>query len=409
MPNFSIALTGLQADTVALNTIGNNLANLNTTAFKKQTTTFEDLFYQNIGTSGSGNTLQIGVGTRVSGTASSFAQGSLTTTQSATDLALSGSGFFLVQRGNVQALTRAGNFVLDASGNLITTSGENVMGYGVQNGAVNPNGGLVPVRLPVGGSEGAQPTKEFSLTTTLDATAAAGKQFPSSVTMYDSLGQSHIATVTYTKTTPTSWNYAITLPPADATGTPVNNTGTLTFDSVGKLVSPTANVAGVTFPGLVDGASDLRVNFDLYDASGASVISQTAGTSNNAAATQDGFAAGAYQGFSVDGSGVVSASFSNGHTAHVAQVAVATVSNADGLRRAGANDYATTDASGVASVGTANVGGRGTIEGEALEQSNVDISAEFADLIVAQRAFEANSKTVTTFDSVTQQAIAMIR
>ena len=110
MPNFSIALTGLQADTVALNTIGNNLANLNTTAYKKQSTTFEDLFYQNIGTNGANDGLQVGVGTKVSGTATSFAQGSLTTTESATDMALNGNGFFLVGRGKHAIVDAGGRF-----------------------------------------------------------------------------------------------------------------------------------------------------------------------------------------------------------------------------------------------------------------------------------------------------------
>ncbi len=409
MPNFSIALTGLQADSVALNTIGNNLANLNTTAFKKQTTTFEDLFYQNVGTSGSGDTLQIGVGTRVSGTASDFGQGSLTTTNSATDMALSGAGFFVVQKGKTQSLTRAGNFELDQRGNLITTSGESVMGYSASNGAINTNGGLVPLTLPVAQTEAAQQTANVTLETSLDSNAAVGKQLVSPVTVYDSLGEAHSATVTYTKKSVTSWDYSIALPAGDATGTPVNNSGTLNFDSSGKLMAPASNVTGITFPGMTDGASDLSFSFNLYDATGAPAVLQTSGTSNTASTLQDGYAAGAYQGFSVDGSGLISATFSNGHSTQVGQLAVGTVANTAGLVRSGANDYAVSDASGAISVGAANVGGRGTIEGEALEQSNVDISAEFSDLIVAQRAFEANSKTVTTFDSVTQEAIAMIR
>ena len=182
MPNFSIALTGLQADTVALNTIGNNLANLNTTAFKTQTTTFSDLFYQNIGTAGSGDALQVGVGTKVSGTATDFGQGSLTTTQSSTDMALSGSGFFMVQRGATVDLTRAGNFQLNQSGNLITADGENVMGYGVTNGKVNLNGGLIPLQLPVTSNQPAQSTQNIGLTTSLDSPAASGTSFSSPVT-----------------------------------------------------------------------------------------------------------------------------------------------------------------------------------------------------------------------------------
>lgn len=408
MPNFSIALTGLQADTTSLNTIGNNLANLNTTAFKGQTTSFEDLFYQNIGTTGSGNTLQVGVGTRVSGTASDFSQGSLTTTSTETDMALSGNGFFLVQQGKDQSLTRAGDFQLSSAGALITSDGQSVMGYSASGGTVNLNGGVVPLTLPVATAEGAQATQNLSMTTSLDSTAATGTQFSSEATLYDSLGESHLATVTYTKESPTTWGYQISLPANAYTGTPVNNTGTLTFNSAGALISPTGNITGVSFPGMSDGASTLTFNFNVYDASGNPLVTQTAGASNTSATSQDGFSSGAYQGFSVDGSGVVSASFSNGHTEIVGQVAVALVTNPDGLTLAGGNDYAVTNASGEVTVGTGGVGGRGTIEGESLEQSNVDISAEFSDLIVAQRAFEANSKTVTTFDEVTQEAIGMI-
>ena len=409
MPNFSIALTGLQADTVALNTIGNNLANLNTTAYKGQQTTFEDLFYQNIGTSGSSDLLQTGVGTRVSGTQSNFAQGSLTTTSNSTDMALNGNGFFLVERGNAQSLTRAGDFQLDAHGNLITAEGENVMGYGASGGAVNRNGGLTAIQLPIGATEAAQATGNIALSTSLDASAATGAVVTAPIALYDSLGVNHAGTVTYTKTSPTTWDYSVALPSGAATGTPVNNTGTLTFDASGKLVSPAANVAGVSFPGMADGAEDLTFNFNLYDSAGTPRVTQTAGTSATSATSQDGFAAGAYQSFTVDGNGVISAAFSNGQTATVGQVAVATVANIDGLARGGSNDYVATQASGLVSVGTANSGGRGELEGEALEESNVDISAEFSNLIVAQRAFEANSKTVTTFDSVTQDAIGMIR
>ena len=409
MPNFSIALTGLQADSVALNTIGNNLANLNTTAFKKQTTTFEDLFYQNIGSSGAGDALQVGLGTKVSGTATSFGQGSLSTTTSSTDMALSGNGFFVVKSGGVQSLTRAGDFQLDQSGNLESQSGESVLGYGLTNGVPNLGAGLTALNIPVNGTLPATATSNVGLTTTLDASAATGTSFSSPVTVYDSLGTSHAASVTYTKTSASTWDYSVTLPSADATGTPVNNTGTLTFDASGKLVSPAANVAGVTFPGMVDGAKDLTFNFNLYNAAGGATTTQTAGSSNTSATTQDGFAAGSYQGFSVDDGGIVSATFSNGQTTQVGQVAVATVANQDGLARSGGNDYTVTQASGAASVGVAGVNGRATIEDSALEESNVDISTEFSDLIVAQRAFEANSKTVTTFDTVVQDAIGMIR
>ncbi len=161
MGNFSIALSGLQADSVALNTIGNNLANLNTTAFKGQTTAFEDLFYQQIGQSGSGDAIQLGAGTRVSGTSTNFTEGTILPDSNANsaDMALAGNGFFVVQQGGVQSLTRAGNFQLSSSGNLITQDGQQVMGYAAVNGVVNQNSSLSPITIPVGLNEGAQATQ----------------------------------------------------------------------------------------------------------------------------------------------------------------------------------------------------------------------------------------------------------
>jgi flagellar hook protein FlgE len=412
MGNFSIALSGLEADSVALNTIGNNLANLNTTAFKGQTTSFEDLFYQQIGQSGSGDAIQLGAGTKVSGTSTDFSEGTILPDANPNpgDMALAGNGFFVVEQSGVQSLTRAGNFQLSSNGDLITQDGQQVMGYAAVNGVVNQNTNLTPITIPVGLNEGAQATQNFSVTANLDSGATVGTSFSTPVQVFDSLGQSHQATVSYTKTATNTWSYAVTLPAGDATGTPVNNTGTLTFDSSGNLVSPTGSVTGITFPGLTDGASDLSFNWNLNDSTGNPTISQLAdASSNSAAAVQDGFTSGVFQTFSADQNGVITAQFSNGRTATIAQVAVATVANLQGLTASGNNNFTTTAASGQASIGVAGAGGRGLVDDGALEQSNVNISTEFSNLIVAQRAFEANSKTVTTFDTISQDVLAMIR
>jgi flagellar hook protein FlgE len=168
-------------------------------------------------------------------------------------------------------------------------------------------------------------------------------------------------------------------------------------------------VNNITFPTLVDGASDLSFNWNLNNSSGTPTISQLAAASSNTANSQDGFTSGVYQSFTVDSSGVITAQFSNGRTSTIGQLAVATVANTAGLTASGGNNFSTTAASGLATVGVAGVGGRGTIDDAALEQSNVNISTEFSDLIVAQRAFEANSKTVTTFDTISQDVISMVR
>jgi flagellar hook protein FlgE len=409
MGSFSIALTGLNADTTALNTIGNNLANLNTTAFKDQTTEFSDLFYQQVGSSGSGDAIQQGLGTRVSSTNTDFTQGTLATGSSSTDMAIQGNGFFVVNNGGTQELTRAGDFQLDSSGNLTTADGYNVMGTAASNGVITSGGALVPLQLPVGSTQAAQQTTQVGITGNLDASAPVGTQFSTAVTIYDSLGTSHVATATFTNTGPNQWGYAITLPAGDETGTPVGNTGTLSFNSSGNLISPSSNVTGISFPGMADGSADMSMKWSLFDAAGNSTISQTAGTSASTATTQNGYASGTYNGFTVDDTGVISAQYSNGETQVVGQVALANVENAEGLTRAGDNAYVATQASGAATVGIANAGGLGIINDDSLEGSNVNISTEFTNLIVAQRAFEANSKTVTTFDTLTQETINLIR
>ena len=409
MPSFSIALTGLEANSVALNTIGNNLANLNTTAFKDQTATFSSLFYQNLGSTGSGDALQVGLGTQVAGTSTDFSQGSLSKTTNSTDMALNGSGFFVLNQGGIQQLTRSGNFQLDQSGNLITTAGEGVMGYAAANGVVNTNTPLTELQIPVAATQAAQATAHFGLTANLDAATGVGGTFSSTITMYDSLGTSHAATVNFTKTADNTWDYVISLPAADASGTPANNTGTLTFNSSGGLLTPATDVKDITFPGMTDAANDMKFTWNLYNASGAPQLGQTVGTSTATASTQDGFASGSYNSFSVDSSGVISAAFSNGQTVNIGEIAIASVTNVQGLTVVGGNNYQTTAASGAASIGAPGAGGRGWIDDDTLEVSNVDISTEFANLIVAQRAYEANSKTVTTFDTVTQETINMIR
>jgi flagellar hook protein FlgE len=409
MGNFSIALSGLQADSTALNTIGNNLANLNTTAYKGQTTAFEDLFYQQVGQSGSGDAIQVGAGTKVSGTSTDFSEGTLLpdSTSIPTDMALDGSGFFVVEQNGVQSLTRAGNFQISQNGNLTTQDGQQVMGYPAVNGVVNQNAAAQPITIPVGATEGAQATQNFSLSVNLNSGATVGTQYTSQIPIYDSLGQSHEATITYDKTATNTWSYSIALPAGDSTGTPSTNTaGTLTFDANGNLTAPTS-VTGITFPTMADGASDLSFNWNLTGANG--TLTQLATASTNNGQNQDGFASGNYQTISVDSSGVISAQFSNGQSSTIGQLAVATVANEQGLVATGGNNFTTTVASGQATLGVAGTGGRGTLDDNTLEQSNINISTEFSNLIVAQRAFEANSKTVTTFDTISQDVIAMIR
>lgn len=409
MPSFFIPLSGLESDNTALNTIANNLANMNTVAYKSQNVQFSDLFYQQVGESGSGDPEQVGAGTKVGAIVTDFSSGTTTpSTGNPQDVALNGDGFFVVENNGTQEYTRAGNFTLGSDGHLLTQGGQQVMGYPALNGVVNTNAPLTAIQIPVGQVEQPKATSSLSVTANLDASAATGTSVQGEVTLYDSLGVSHVATVDFQKTSPGTWTYNISLPAGDSTGS-VNTTGTLTFDANGNLTSPATNPT-VQFTGLADGANPISFTWNLYDSSGKGTIDQVASASGSgiASITQDGYEAGQYSGFTVDSNGVVSATFSNSQTQVIGQLAVASVTNEQGLTRLGDGNYQTTLASGQATIGTAGTGGRGTIQDNAIEGSNVDISTQFADLIVAQRAFEANAKSVTTFDTVTQDTINMV-
>ena len=407
MSSFSIPLTGLESSSTALNTIANNLSNMNTTAFKSQEVSFSDLFYQQIGSTGSGDPLEVGAGTQLAATSTDFTEGGSTSTGNSTDVRLNGNGFFVLQNGGSTEYTRDGSFTLSSTGSLTSQGGLQVMGYPVVNGVVNTNAPLTPIQIPVGQVEQPAATGNFSMTANLDATAAVGTTVPAQITLYDSLGESHAATVNFTNTGANTWDYSISLPAGDATGG-ANLTGTLTFNSSGNLISPAANVGGISFTGLADGASNMTLNWNLYGSNGQPTLTQFASTSDVSATTQDGYTSGEYTGFTIASSGLVSAQFSNGQTSPVGQLALANVTNPEGLQILGGNNYETTLASGSASVGAAGAGGLGTLQDDTLETSNVNISAQFSDLIIAQQAYEASSKAITTFDTVSQDTINMI-
>jgi flagellar hook protein FlgE len=436
MASFSIPLTGLEADSTALNTIANNLSNMNTTAYKAQTTNFSDLFYEQIGTTGSGNAIQVGAGTQVASNQTNFTQGSYNTTDTtSSDVAIDGNGFFVVSDGSSNLYTRDGTFTQDSNGNLVTASGQSVMGYPAVNGVVDTNASLTAINIPVTGQvQQAQATTSLSMTANLNASATTSTAgFSATVPVYDSLGGQHTVTVTYTKTGDNTWSYSAALPASDFTSgvsTPV--TGTMSFDSSGNLASITTG--GVTtnvgtasgdtssidldFSGLSSGAANLSMKWNLVGTNGTSSITQEAlGTNSStgepAASTEsnntaNGYATGTYESFAIGSDGTVTATYSNGQKQAVGMLALANVTNLQGLQLEGNGDYATTLASGTASIAAPGTNGLGSIKDSELEASNVNISAEFSNLIIAQRAFEANSKAVTTFDSVTQETINMI-
>ena len=407
MPSFSIPLSGLTASSNALSTIANNLANLNTIGYKDQQARFSDLFYQTVGTNGAGDPIAQGAGTTIGSIPSLFTQGNVNPTGVATDVAINKGGFFIVQKNGAQSYTRAGNFEVGKDNLLETADGQQVLGYSATNGVLNTQG-LSPLSLGAGTISPASATSEVQLSTNLDATAAVGTTYSTPITIYDSLGASHNLMFTFTKTGTNAWNYSVSIPAADvggATDPTVLTTGALTFEGNGKLTSPAANITPINIAGFVDGANNLAFSWNVFDANENGLLTQMAAPSSTASTQQDGGGSGALVNFNIGSDGTITGAFSNGKTAILGQIALATFADNQGLVRTGNNDFTPTLASGQPVIGAPGNGGRGTLSGGALEQSNVDIAQEFAALIVAQRGYEANARCVTTFDQVTQATI----
>ena len=411
MASFEIPLSGLKADSSWLNVISNNLANLNTDGFKDQGVNFGDIFYQMQGTSGNGDPIQVGTGVQIGATTSNFTNGAVTGTGIASNMGLQGNGFFVVDSASgQQSYTRNGDFTTNSAGQLITAAGQLVMGYPATNGVVSTGGALVPISVNQEGTIPGSATTSFQTTTNLNSSAAVGDTFSTPITVYDSVGTPQTLTVQYTNTGANTWSYNISLP-ASATGgtTPTTvSTGTMTFDSSGNLTSPAGSITGINITGLADGAAPMNLTWNLTNASGGSSITRLDSASATSAVSQDGFGVGTLTGFSVASDGTVEGQFSNNQTKALGQVAVASFGNVQGLTQTSSGDLVPTTASGAAVIGVAGAGGNGTIEGAAVEGSNVDLSTEFANMIVAQQGYEANAKALTTFDQISQATIQLI-
>src|SRR5580704_9777368 len=292
---FSIALSGLTAKTTAIDVTGNNLANLNTAGYKATTLSFHDLVSQSLGAT-PGQT-QIGVGVSAPITLRQFSQGAIQSTGGPLDAAIQGDGFFICTNpsGDTE-YTREGTFEVDSSGDLTTPTGEFVQGWTMTNGVVNTNAPLGNITVPTGTLDAPVATQNTSVTLNLDASGTVGPPattFSTSLQVYDSLGIAHTVTYAFTKdAAANTWDYSVSVPNGDlkAAGTPL--TGQLAFDSNGNLVTPAATDTSpvLTLTGLTDGASDMSINWNLYN-SGTPLATQFAQASASSAVTQDGSAA----------------------------------------------------------------------------------------------------------------------
>jgi flagellar hook protein FlgE len=413
--SFSTALSALSAFSTAISVTGNNLSNLNTIGFKTSEVSFHDLVTQSI-SAGLGNT-QVGFGVGTPTTAALYNQGAIQTTGGTLDSAIQGDGFFVLQGPNgSKQYTRAGNFQTDQKGDLQTATGQAVQGWTEVNGVLNTNAPAGNITIPTGTVQPPVVTQNFSFDLNLNAAAVPGTPtgtFATSVTVYDSLGNSHVVTATFKQnaTTAGQWDYSISIPDTDVASPPATPlTGSINFNSNGVLTVPASTdpVPQLAITGLADGASDMTLNWNLYNAT-TPRLTQFAQPSSVSAVAQDGSAAAQLTKVAIADSGQVLAQFSNGQQTVVGQLAMATVRNPDSLLSVGNNNYQLSALSALPAVGLPGTGGRGTVQGGAVESSTVDVATEFTNLIVYQRGYEANSKVINTVNELSQTTIQLIK
>lgn len=401
--SFNIALTGLNAANEALSVTANNLANTATVGFKGSRAEFADLFAS---TQQGVSATAIGNGVAVSEVAQQFAQGNIETTGNNLDMAVSGNGFFTLSNNGALEYSRDGQFQLDADGNVVNAQGLNLQVYPpLANGGFN-TGGLANLSLTTNESA-PQATSTAQITANLpaNATQPADATFSptdansfnnsTSLTVYDSLGAAHTATLYFIKgATANSWSAQLTVD-----GTVVGTPQALTYNNAGALTAP-AN-GDITFPAYTPatGAAAMNMVFNFGN------TTQYGDSFGVTAVQQNGFTTGKLTGISIDSTGVVQARFTNGRSINLGQVAMANFANPQGLQQLGNASWAATNASGAAVAGVAGNSGFGTIQSGSVEESNVDTTSALVDMITAQRNFQANAQMIQTDDQVTQTII----
>lgn len=404
-------ISGLNANSLSMSVIGDNIANINTPSFKGNRASFASVLSQSLAGS-TGN--EVGRGVQLWGISSSWNQGAVETTSNPTDLAINGKGFFTVRDRNDGSIfyTRAGSFNFDNIGNLINPDGLIVQGYEATN--VNPDGSFTlgsisDINVPQESTNPPHATTEFRMDLNLDAGASVGDTYTTTLTVYDSLGNSIPITMTFTNTGSGAWTAAPSIPASAGTGATISDPN-FTFDANGNLTSPAVDPT-VSLTLTNGSASPQAFAWDIYDDTGVNLgdITGYASPSVTAFQTQDGYTSGSLRGVSVDEDGVVTGSYSNGQLVPLYQVVLADFPSYWGLGKMGNNLYAESRASGQPIPGTAGSASLGSISPSALEGSNVDLATEFVKMITAQRAFQANSRVITTSDEILAELINLKR
>lgn len=376
---FSQALSGLTAASTDLNVVSNNISNSQTVGFKSSTVQFADVYAD----------ADVGLGTSVSGVVQNFGAGSLTTTDNSLDLAINGEGFFTFTDGTQTVYSRNGQLTLTTEGYLVNSAGDKLLG---SNGVIQiPTSGMPASASSELDASLNLDSSEDIITATFDASDASTYSYSTTATVYDSLGNSHTSTLYFTKSAQNTWDVH-----AAIDGNVLSESQTVTFSSSGLITS--GESATYTYDP-ANGAATLSIELDLTG---------TTQFGNDFSVTdidQNGYTSGSLVSFSIDDSGTVVASYSNDQTQDIAQIQLATFANENGLKSNGNNTWLATSSSGQALLGVAGSGSLGSILSGTTEDSNVDLTAELVNLIVAQRNFQANAKSVTAQSEVLQQAV----
>ena len=457
-------VAGLQNHQVRMDVLGNNVANVNTTGFKKGRATFQDLLYQQMsgasapnGEVGGVNPKEVGLGMSIGSIDTIHTQGALQTTGVMTDLAIQGNGFFVLKKGESSLFTRDGALGLDKDGRIVNPgTGYRVQGWLAQtiNGkqVLSTSGATQDLLVPIGSKDPAKATARVDIACNLDKRTAeihanAGADTVEQGTwrveekLYDSFGSPHTLRVEYRKVVgqPNQWQGTVTLDPesAVATNTAValgqnpqagnGNTFTVEFDNRGLLArirdgqgnaSPTTGALdiGVTFDVLGAAAAagggatrqNLRINLGSVG-SATNTVTQMAERSSTKVFAQDGYSMGYLDTFKIDQSGVVTAVYSNGTNRTIGQLALGSFTNPGGLEKTGETNFVQSNNSGMANIGPSGIAGKGKIIAGTLEMSNVDLAEQMTDMIVTQRGFQASSRTIQTSDQMLQELLTLKR
>ncbi len=440
MRSLFAGVSGLRNHQVRMDVIGNNIANVNTVAFKSSRVTFEEAFAQMVqgasrpagnasNVSGGTNPIQVGLGMNIGSIDILFTQGNLENTGVTTDLAIQGDSFFVVSNGQKNCYTRSGNFQLDATGRLVASTN----GYVVQGRTLDADGKLSQnigdIVLPYGQKSPARATSLVSIGGNLDAEAATDEARQTSMVIYDDRGSEITLTVNFTRADDASvggetanvWSYEVSAVDADGNAIDVTDgsTGVVGFNDLGQLIDvadTTANMVAIdpnnpdTGEALftLDGLTE-PITLDFGEGGSISGLSQFAGASTAVAREQDGYTMGQLERIGIDQTGTITGAFTNGVNLTLGQLVLADFNNPSGLIRSGDNMYDISANSGAAVLGFAAEGSQSVIMSGALEMSNVDLAQEFTSMITAQRGFQSNARVITTSDEMLQELVNLKR